>query len=336
MTDRAIDRDPSASGRARVLVLMGGPDAERPVSIASGTAVAAALREAGIHDVSDLVIERPDKAELDRIVRDGVDVVFPVLHGPWGEGGPLQGLLEELGVPFVGSGAHAARIAMDKVATKTLAQQMGVPTPSARVLMVGDECDLEPPVVLKPLDDGSSVDIHVCRSVDELVAARSALHRSRPRLLAERYIAGREITVGFVLDRLLPPIEIRPADGLYDYEAKYVRNDTEYLVDCQLDPNVAASIRRHAEAILRRIGCRDLARVDFMLDERGPWLLEVNTIPGFTDHSLVPKAAATVGLPMPVLCTALVERALARGSRAPTTASSLPTPTTPTPTTRPR
>lgn len=299
----------------RVLVLMGGPDAERPVSISSGTAVAAALRAAGRHATIERTIDRLDERALRTLVAESeADVVFPVLHGPWGEGGPLQDLLEALEIPFVGSGGRTARLAMDKVATKTLAHQFGIPTPAARVLHRDDDCDLEPPLVIKPLDDGSSVGVRVCRSAGDVADARAELHRDRESLLAERFITGREITVGFVLDRLLPPIEIRAASGIYDYDAKYARNDTEYIVDCPLEDSIASALRRHAETIIRRLGCRDLARVDFMVDGHGPWLLEVNTIPGFTDHSLVPKGAAAVGLPMPDLCSSLVDRAIGRAS----------------------
>ncbi|MBX3354909.1 MAG: D-alanine--D-alanine ligase [Phycisphaeraceae bacterium] len=313
-----------------VLVLMGGPDAEREVSLKSGAMIASALRRAG-RTVHEQVIERPTLEEL-RAMPGGV--IFPALHGPWGEGGPLQELLEVDGRPFVGCRAKPARLAMDKLATKMLARRIGVPTPPARELRTGEPCDLEPPLVIKPIDDGSTVDVFICRSADEVADARRRIHASRPRAMAERLIAGREITVGWVLGRVLPVIEIVPAEGFYDYDAKYLRNDTEYVLDphraeswasmrsrrAPLPESVVARASEYAATLLRSLGARHLARVDFMADDAGPWLLEVNTMPGFTDHSLVPKAAAHAGIDFPSLCTMLVDgavpadRSAARGS----------------------
>jgi D-alanine-D-alanine ligase len=298
-----------------VLVLMGGPDAEREVSLQSGREVAAALRRCPGLRVIERVIERPDVAALREM---GGEVVFPVLHGHWGEGGGLQALLEELGLPYVGSRPRASAQAMDKLATKMILSRFEVPTPPARQLMPEDPCDLEPPLVLKPVDDGSSVDLIVCHSTEQVGRARGMLHRRRPRLMAERYITGREVTIGILGERALPLVEIVPADGLYDYAAKYERDDTAYLIEPDLPEGVA---RRCAEISLlafRELGCRDLARVDFIVDEQVPWFLEINTIPGFTTHSLVPMAARHVGLSMSDVCRELVEGALAR--RAPSIA----------------
>ncbi|MFO0894388.1 MAG: D-alanine--D-alanine ligase [Phycisphaerales bacterium] len=295
----------------KVLVLKGGPDAERPVSLESGGRVAAALRRAGV-DVEEREIGRLTAAELRALPGQ---VVFPVLHGPWGEGGPLQELLDADGRPYVGSGPGPARRAMDKLATKHAAEEAGIPTPESQSLTASEPCRVPLPLVLKPVDDGSSVDLRVCRSAEEVARARAELHPRRPRLMAERFITGREITVGvldFLPGRVLPLIEIRAAGGLYDYEAKYHRDDTQYILDPELPAAVADACRRGAVAICDALRVRDVARVDFMVDERGPWLLEVNTMPGFTDHSLVPKAAAHAGIPMADLCRGLAERALAR------------------------
>ncbi|MBM4112053.1 MAG: D-alanine--D-alanine ligase [Phycisphaerae bacterium] len=314
----------------KVLVLKGGPDAERDVSLKSGSMVAAALRRAGC-EVVEAAIERPDAAALAAL--EG-EVIFPALHGPWGEGGPLQELLEADGRPFVGCRARAAKLAMDKLATKTIARRIGVPTPPSRDLTPGDRCDLAPPLVLKPIDDGSTVDVLICRTESEVREGLSALmerrERPRRRVMAERFIEGREITVGWALDRILPVIEIVPAEGFYDYEAKYLRDDTEYVADphraeswantrSRRTPLPAAIVERASADALRLIealGARDVARVDFMVDDDGAWLLEVNTMPGFTDHSLVPKAAAHAGLSFPELCRGLVERAALRGREA--------------------
>jgi len=227
----------------------------------------------------------------------------------------LQEVLEETGVAYVGSRPGAARWAMDKLVTKSLAAAAGVPTPAARPLMPGDACALAPPLVLKPVDDGSSVDMRICRTGEEVAVARDELHSKRGRLMAECYIAGRELTVGILGDAALPLIEIVPADAVefYDYEAKYERDDTAYIVNPDVPAVIGQRCCEYAVSVFRRLGCRHLARVDFMLDDAGPWLLEINTMPGFTAHSLVPMAARAIGLDLPALCGRLV--ALACRSR---------------------
>jgi D-alanine-D-alanine ligase len=298
-------------GKPAVLVLMGGPDAEREVSLLSGRGVAQALRDCGHYDVIERVVDRPTTGELTAMRGD---VVFPVLHGPWGEGGRLQERLEAAGLPYVGSRPPAATLAMDKLATKHIVSAADVRTPCAQRLDAGDECDLRPPLVLKPIDDGSSVDLHICRTERQVTAARARLHRSRGAVMAEPYIAGREITVGIVGDRVLPVIEVVPSSAVefYDYEAKYLRDDTRYVVDPDLPGDFGEQCQRMAMTAFRRVGCRDLARIDFILADDGPWFLEINTMPGFTSHSLVPMAADAVGVSMPALCAKLVEAALER------------------------
>jgi len=288
---------------------MGGPDAERDVSIHSGKEVAAALRSADRFVVSEQIIDRPTAAELAQFE---CDVIFPALHGAWGEGGPLQTLLDSIGVPYVGSQPGPAALAMDKLATKNVLAPLGVPTPPAQLLQPGDTCTLEPPIVLKPVDDGSSVDLRICRTHTQIAAARKLLHPKRHRLLAESYINGREITVGIVFGNTLPLIEIIPAVEFYDYDAKYERNDTQYRFDPSLPQSVARQCEHIALTAFTTVGCRDLARVDIMVNDAGPWFLEINTMPGFTTHSLVPMAAARTGMQMPDLCAKLVEAALAR------------------------
>jgi len=293
-----------------VLVLMGGPDAEREVSLMSGRAIATALRDSGRFNVIEQTIDRETPESLAAMTGD-VNVVFPALHGPWGEGGPLQEILAQLGVPYVGSGPRAAALAMDKVITKSLLAGI-VPSPPARQLMPDDVCDLDPPLVLKPIDDGSSVDMCICRTQEEVDAGRAELHPHRGALLAERFVDGRELTIGIVCGEALPLIEIVPAVEFYDYDAKYERDDTRYLLEPEVPPGVAEQCERFALESFSRLGCRDIARADFMLDEEGPWFLEINTMPGFTSHSLVPMAARHVGMPMPALCAKLVDAALAR------------------------
>lgn len=293
------------------LVLSGGPDAERPVSLVSGAAVAQALRDDGAFEVLEAVIDRPGADELAAL---GGDVIFPVLHGRWGEGGGLQAELDRAGVPYVGSGARASARAMDKLATKQMLAPYHVATPPSRELRPGAPCDLQPPVVLKPVDDGSSVDLVVCRTRDELESARRRLELRRPRLMAERLAAGREITVGLLHGETLPLVEIVAAGGLYDYDAKYERDDTRYVLDPDLPEAVAATCRRVALLAWRVLGCRDLARADFIVEGDVAWFLEINTMPGFTPHSLLPMAARRAGIEMGALCRGLVEAALARGA----------------------
>ena len=227
---------------------------------------------------------------------------------------PTPAELESLGIPYVGSPPGPAAHAMDKIATKKTLAALGVPTPASQVLTIGDTCTLEPPIVLKPVDDGSSVDLAICRSRSDVLHHTDQLLARRSRIMAESYIKGREITIGIVLGELLPLIEVIPAVEFYDYDAKYERNDTQYLFDPALPPGLADHCRWIARTAFDAIGCRDLARVDIMLDDAGPWFLEINTMPGFTTHSLVPMAAARTGTPMPELCARLVEAALARAT----------------------
>ena len=296
---------------------MGGPDAEREVSINSGTEVANALRQTNRFSVVDRVIDQPNLNEVLSIASAApAEVVFPVLHGHWGEGGPLQELLEKVGLPYIGAKPQAARRAMDKLITKSLLSNE-VPTPPSRQLMPGDACDLQPPIVLKPVDDGSSVDLRICRTKAEIDKARTHLHAKRGRLMAEQYIQGREITVGILCGEALPIIEIIPSKEVefYDYEAKYNRDDTRYAINPKLPTGVAEKSTQMALTAFTRLGCRDIGRVDIMVDERGPWFLEINTMPGFTTHSLVPMAARSIGLEMPALCAKLVDTALARAAK---------------------
>jgi D-alanine-D-alanine ligase len=300
-------------------VLGGGPDAERDVSLNSARAIAEALSTAG-HTVERRTIERLSADELARMPGDAI---FPALHGGWGEGGPLQDILESDGRPFVGSASLAARRAMDKIATKMAALELSIPTPAAHILDWRDSvCPMELPVVIKPVHEGSTIGLYLCRTPQDWTEARSAIadeavqgetrsYMIEPMIGAAHGGKGRELTVGLLDGRALPIIEIIPADGLYDYEAKYTRDDTTYLVDPELPAGVTERIKEQTVRIARALGVRHIARTDFMLDTSGTaWFLEINTMPGFTDHSLVPKAARKLGLEMPELCSTLVRLAL--------------------------
>lgn len=300
-----------------VLVLAGGPDDEHPVSLQSAAGVAAALRDAGaaVHDVT---IQRPTQAELASLPGE---VVFPVLHGSYGEGGPLQDLLVADGRPFVGSGPVAARVAMDKMATKLVASSLGIATKPACVFKAGDRVSpLDMPVVIKPVHDGSSVGLHLCHDAGAWGRAQEAVSRdiqARPGrvYMVESMVRGRELTVG-LLERegrltALPLIEIAPTGGVYDYAAKYDRDDTRYVVNPELPDGVAEACCASALALAEAIGIRHLGRVDYLLGgDGGVWLLEANTMPGFTSHSLLPMAARASGLDMPALCAHLIRVAM--------------------------
>ncbi len=297
-----------------VLVLGGGPDAEREVSLASAGTVAASLRESGSCQVVEKTIDRLSLAELRALPGD---VIAPILHGSFGEGGPLQDLLEADGRPYVGSGPGAARLAMDKLATKLVAAREGIPTAQACVLNAGDAaCPLPFPVVVKPVHDGSSVGLHICAEPRAWPAVFASVVEDMRRhpgrvYMVERYIAGKELTVGLIDGQALPIIHIVPADGAYDYEAKYHRDDTRYILDPPLPPGVAERVRAQSVNLARAMDVRHLARVDFILDDRAiAWLLEVNTMPGFTSHSLVPMASRHAGTDLPTLCRSLVEMAV--------------------------
>lgn len=311
-----------------ILVLGGGPDAERDVSIKSAHFISLALREAGLVAHNQTI----DRLNIDQLRALPGEVIFPALHGGWGEGGPLQDLLEADGRPFVGSMSLAARHAMDKIATKFTARSLDIPTPEVRLLDVRDTvCPLSLPVIIKPVHEGSTVGLFVCSTPDDWARARARIDEQRVAGVDERVYMiepcvqrpggrkARELTVGIIDGRPLPVIEITPAEGLYDYEAKYTRNDTAYLVEPRLPPGVTERIQRQTVEVARSMGVRHLARADFMLDADNDapgsesataWFLEINTLPGFTDHSLVPMAARHAGVPMPALCKRLVEMAV--------------------------
>ena len=297
-----------SSFQPKITVLMGGPDGEHDVSLASGRSVAAALIEAGFDQVTEHVIERRPLERIDDIPGD---VLFPVLHGPWGEGGPLQQLLEKDGRPFIGCDATAAAAAMDKNRTKLIARGLDIATPDWQHVQTGEVCTLEPPVVIKPVAEGSSLDLHIAHTIAEREAAIAQVLTHGESVMAETFIYGRELTVGIIDGRALTIIEIKAASGLYDYEAKYQRDDTQYVVGPDLEDGIEETLKDAAIRIYNGLNARHLARVDFLLAKDGPWLLEVNTMPGFTSQSLLPKAAAASGLPMPELCRSLVEMALA-------------------------
>lgn len=303
-------------GPLKVLVLAGGPDRERPVSLESGRTIAVGLAEAG-HEVVLRDATPEDLWALDEWLERGGEVVFPILHGRWGEGGPLQDILTERGVPYVGCRGPAARLCMDKQRTKEVLLEHGLSTPRYEVVERGRLRSLWSPLVIKPLDEGSSLDVVICREEGRVDAELDRLAGAYPRLLLEQFVAGKELTVGIVEDlegrRVLPPIQILPSTPFYDYEAKYHRDDTRYLVGFEAI-DLPLVVLEEACAVARgayeALGCRHMGRVDLIVDDEGrPWILEINTSPGFTSHSLLPKAAAHAGVGLARLVDGLVRLA---------------------------
>lgn len=300
----------------KILVLRGGPDRERDVSLQSGGQVAQALRDWG-HTVYERDITPDDLTALDDAKQLGVQVVFPVLHGPWGEGGPLQAILETWGIAYVGCGEKAAALSMDKWATKQALQEAGLTTAQAELLNQGDKRTLPAPCVVKAINEGSSFGLAVCQTEEQADAAVASLGADYDRLMVEQFVAGLELTVGVLQDletgelKTLPPIHIVPAVAFYDYEAKYTRDDTQYHFEIDLDPACIAAVEDAAKQAFETLGCRHVARIDFIVDEQlHAHILEANTMPGFTSHSLVPKAAQQMGLTFPDLCDHLARLAL--------------------------
>ncbi len=307
---------PTTSKPLNVLVLAGGPDRAHDVSLMSGREIANALEQAG-HTVRTRDIRPEDLSALEAFRDWPGDVIFPALHGKWGEGGGLQHLLDERGLCYVGTGGAAAELCMDKRRAKLALEADGLPTPEFAVVNVGEPCPLEPPVVVKPIDEGSSIDLTICRTAEAINEARQRSRDRHRHLMVERFVAGKELTVGILGgfpdgERALPPIQIVPAGEWYDYEAKYTRSDTRYLFapDIDLPEWVLDECERIAMAAHKELGARHLSRVDFIVDDRNqPWVLELNTLPGFTTHSLLPMAARRAGLELPQLVDQLVRLA---------------------------
>jgi D-alanine-D-alanine ligase len=285
-----------------IAVLKGGPSAERDVSLRSGTAAAEALREAG-YQVTEVVVD-----DAGFIVPEGTELVFLALHGTFGEDGQVQELLAARGIPFTGANATVSRIAFDKEKTKEKLRQHGVPTPEGQLVRSLEEITLPLPVFIKPNAQGSSVGTHPVMTHEELVSALADALKFDTAVLVERFIRGKELTVGVLGDRVLPIVEIHPLDGFYDYANKYTKGRTEYFCPARLPEEITALIQQYALKAHHAIGHPVYSRIDFLLeDDVFPSCLEINTIPGMTATSLLPKAAAAVGITFPQLCRRIVE-----------------------------
>ncbi|RMF87553.1 MAG: D-alanine--D-alanine ligase [Nitrospirae bacterium] len=294
----------------RVGVLMGGRSREREVSLASGAAVLAALERKGY----DAVGVDPAEGVVERLREARVEVAFLALHGRFGEDGRIQGLLEWLGIPYTGSGVEASAVAMDKLLTKLLWRAHDLPTADFWVVSGAAELAelvrrLGAPVVVKPVYEGSSLGVEVVRRPEE---AEAALERVRPygRCFVERFVRGRELTCGLLNGDPLPLVEVVAPGGLYDFHAKYHGAATEYRVPAELDRRLAREIQGACARAAALLGCRGGVRVDLLLDTaENFYLLEVNTLPGMTDHSLLPKAAAAMGIGFDDLVEILLDAA---------------------------
>jgi D-alanine-D-alanine ligase len=299
-----------------ITLLAGGISAEREISLLTGAQIAQALRDGG-HEVFVSDISPDDLSALDH---RPCDLVFPALHGLFGEDGQVQQLLEERGLPYVGSGPRASKMAMDKVATKSCLLEHQVPTAPWQVIYAHKYKDdswsptagIGYPCVIKPIAEGSSVGCRICPDQE---TARAHLREFLPRyhaMMIERFLDGPELTVGVLDDRTLPVIQIKPATPFYDYQSKYFREDTQYLFDIDLPAPVLEAVQHVALQTHRCVGARHLSRVDVIVERRTnePFVLEINTMPGCTSHSLVPKAAARAGLGFIELCDRLARMAL--------------------------
>jgi D-alanine-D-alanine ligase len=286
----------------RIAVLMGGLSAEREVSLNTGAAVVNALRETGY----DAVAVQVDDERFP--LPAGIDLAFIALHGTFGEDGQVQDLLTSRGIPFTGANAEVSRIAFNKERTKEQFRRHDIPTPEGQQVRTLGEITLKLPLFIKPNAQGSSVGSHAATTPEEVSTALREALKFDSSALVERFIAGRELTVGVLGHEVLPIIEIHPLDGFYDYTNKYTKGRTEYICPAPLSADLTELIQHYAMMAHQAVGPAVYSRVDFLLEhDASPYCLEVNTIPGMTATSLLPKAAAAVGLTFPQLCRRIVE-----------------------------
>jgi D-alanine-D-alanine ligase len=298
----------------KIAVLMGGPGSERDVSLASGKAVVKALIGLGLDavavDVTGCEVELPP----------GTDLAFNTIHGTFGEDGELQEILEKLGVPYTGAGSASSRLAFDKTLAKAAFIAAGVPTPRAEILDVSSGPVLPTipvPFVVKPPREGSSVGVHIVHKQEDAAAAIAEVAKFGPDVLIEEFVAGMELTVGVLDGAALPIVHISPPDGLYDMASKYPwlsgSKGSEYFCPADLDLETTLAVQAAAVAAHHSLGIEIYSRVDVLLDSANrPFVLEANTIPGMTETSLLPKAAAASGISFPELCRMIAEKSLAQ------------------------
>jgi D-alanine-D-alanine ligase len=275
----------------KIGVLMGGKSSEREISLKSGKAILQGLIRSGYTAVGldaghDLV---------ENLKKQKVQVVFIALHGRWGEDGTVQGLLEMMGIPYTGSGVLGSAIAMDKAIMKMLLDRIGLPTPAYAVCHAGDKARFPVPFVVKPANEGSTIGISIVRKTAEKDGAIKNALKYDKKVLIEQYIKGEEITVGIANNEVLPVIEVKPLKGFYDFEAKYTKGMTEYIIPAKISKKVEKKAQDYALTVYKAFGLSGCARIDMMVDGDIPLIIDINTSPGMTETSLVPKAWEYLG-----------------------------------------
>lgn len=300
----------------KIGVLMGGPSSEREISLKSGKAIYESLKEQGLDAIS-IDIKTDDKDENIRFIKSyRIDCAFLALHGCFGEDGTIQEILDNLGITYTGSGKLASRLAIDKIATRKILQDHDLPVPKYTVvdkLSYRENKELVInhffPLVVKPATHGSSIGLSIVQEKEDLKDALDLAFRFDERILIEEYIKGREVTVGILDEQALPIIEIIPQKKFFDYEAKYQPGLTDYVVPARLGNGITCKIQSIALKTHKLLGCYGCSRVDMILSNNIPYVLELNTIPGFTQTSLLPKAAKAMGVEFAQLCLRLIQLA---------------------------
>lgn len=291
----------------KVAVLMGGPGAERDVSLRSGAAVGRALAACGA-EVAEVDVSGPEF-----VLPPDTALAYNMIHGTFGEDGQIQEVLEARGVPYTGEGVEQSRLAFDKILSKEKFDAAGVPTAKWHVVRRGETPHFAPPYVVKAPRQGSSVGVHIVTDAAGLAAALEDCFQFGDEVLVEEFVQGRELTIGILGDEALPIVEIVPHEGFYDYAHKYTKGASEYYCPADLSPELTAAVQQAALAAKRALGLEVYSRADILLAADGRLaVLEINTIPGMTETSLLPKAAAVVGLDFPALCEKIAALSLQR------------------------
>ncbi len=298
----------------KVGVLMGGISKEREISLKTGTAVGKALMRRGY----DVMLIDVDENAYRTIADAGIAVAVVALHGKFGEDGCIQGMLEMMRIPYTGAGVLGSSVGMDKVVCNRVVRQLGIPIPDEVVFdaqyddpaHVAESMLVDFPVIVKPSREGSTINVTIVEHPKDLAAALTVAAQSDDKVLIEQYIKGKEITVGLINGKALPTLEVAPVDGFYDFEHKYTSGKTEYIVPARIDEELAVKLQRWSEQVYRAIECSGAARADYMVNEEGQaFFLEINTIPGMTELSLVPKAAKHIGMSFDDVAEAVLEDA---------------------------
>lgn len=275
----------------KIGVLLGGRSSEREISLKSGAAVLESLVRTGYNAVA---IDAKDRL-VDKLKKEKIDAAFIVLHGRWGEDGTVQGLLEIMGIPYTGPGVLGSSAAMDKAVMKFILKATGIPTPAYAIAGAGDKIGLKPPFVVKPANEGSTIGISMVHKKKDIPAAMEMASKYDRKIVIEEFVSGQEITVAIVNGRALPVIEVRPLSGFYDFEAKYTKGMTEYIVPAKISRTVAKKAQAIAVDVYRSFDLSGCVRTDMLIRDGIPLVIDINTSPGMTETSLVPKAWAYEG-----------------------------------------